>query len=70
MRVIDTEFYKISLDKKSYENILTLGILYKTFVGAKPLRVRFDKIDGFIKIYDRTRYLVLFGSGRYDEIYD
>ena len=28
-------------------------------MGVKPLHVRFDKMDGFIKIYDGTRYLVL-----------
>ena len=27
----------------------------------KPLRVRFDKIDGFIIFYAETRYLILFG---------
>ena len=27
----------------------------------KLLRIRFNKIDGFIKIYDGTRYMVLFG---------
>ena len=37
---------------------------------AKILRIRFDKIDGFIKSYDETRYLVLFGPKRCDEIYD
>ena len=37
---------------------------------AKILRLRFDKIDGFIKSYDETRYLALFGPKRYDEIYD
>ena len=36
---------------------------------AKPLRIRFDKINGFIKIYDEIRYLVLFGSEKYDCIY-
>ena len=35
----------------------------------KPLRIRFNKIDGFIRIYD-TRYLVLFGSEKYDFIYN
>ena len=39
-------------------------------MGAKPSRIRFDKIDGFIKIYDRTRYLISFDSERYDAIYD
>ena len=29
-------------------------------MGAKSLRIRFDKKDGFIKIYDGTRFLVLF----------
>ena len=23
----------------------------KTLIGAKPLRIRFDKVDGFIRIY-------------------
>ena len=39
-------------------------------MGRKPLRIRFNKKDGFIKIYDATRYLVLFGPERYDAIYD
>ena len=37
---------------------------------AKPLRIRFDEIDGFIKIYDGIRYLVLFASVLYNEIYN
>ena len=39
-------------------------ISYKAFMGAKPLQIRFDKIDGFIEIYDGTRYLVLFRPER------
>ena len=38
-------------------------------MGAKPLHIGFNKIDGFIKIYDGTRYLVLFGHERYDAIF-
>ena len=34
-------------------------------MGSKGLHIRFDEIDGFIKIYDGIRYLVLFGSGQY-----
>ena len=34
------------------------------------LSIRFDKIDGFIRVYDRTRYLILFGSQKYDYIYN
>ena len=44
--------------------------LCKTFIGAKPLYIRFEKIDGFIKIYDGTKYLILSGPERYDKIYD
>ena len=29
-------------------------------MGAKTLRIRFGKIDGFIKVYDGIRYLVIF----------
>ena len=32
--------------------------------------IRFDKRDEFIRIYDGTRYLTLFGSEKYDAIYD
>ena len=42
----------------------------KTFMGAKPLRIWLDEIDGFIKIFDGIRYLVLLASKRYDEIYN
>ena len=39
-------------------------------IGAKSLCIRLDKIDGFIGTYDGTRYLVLFGSEKYDVIYN
>ena len=74
MKVWDFNFNKSLLDKKWYEksceNILIYGILYKTYMSAKPLPIRFDKIDGFIKVYDVTRYLVLFGPERYDASYN
>ena len=37
----------------------------KTLIGPKPLRIIFDKIDRFIRIYDGTRYLTLFCSEKY-----
>ena len=39
-------------------------------IDAKPLCVRFEKKDGFIRVYDGARYLVLFGSEKYDFIYN
>ena len=40
------------------------------FNWSKSLRIKFDKIDGFIRIYDKTRYLVSFGPEKYDAIYN
>ena len=45
-------------------------ISYKTLIGSKPLHIRFDEIDGFIRIYDGGRYLTMFGSEKYDATYD
>ena len=65
MRIGNLHFDNISLNEKlwenSHENILIYGISYTAFMGKKPLRIRFDKIDVFIKIYYGTRYLILFG---------
>ena len=43
---------------------------YKNLIDVKPLRIRFDKMDGFIRIYHGNRYLVLFGLQKYDAIYN
>ena len=37
--------------------ILFYNILYKILIDSKPLRTRFDKIDGYIRVYDGARYL-------------
>ena len=45
-------------------------ISHKTLTGSKPLRIRFYKGDGFIRIFDGTRYLTFFSSEKYDAIYN
>ena len=46
-------------------------LFHTKFLWPKRLlRISFNKINGFIKIYDGTRYMVLFGPERYDEIYN
>ena len=70
IRVEDTDFDNILLEKKSFENILIYDISYKAFMGVKPLSIRFDEVYGVIKIYDGTRYLQLFGSWFYRRIDD
>ena len=39
-------------------------------MDAEPLRIWFEKIDGFVKTYGGIRYLVLFDSERYNAIYN
>ena len=61
----------ILIYEKSFGNILIYEILYKTLISPNPLCIiRFNKIDGFIRIYDRTRYLALLGPEKYDAVYN
>ena len=53
-----------------YENILIYDISCKTFIGSKPLRITYSKVDGFIRVYVGSRYFVLFDPEEYDAIYN
>ena len=70
IKLEDFDFDNILIDEKSDANILIYEISCKTLIVSKPLRIRFDKIDGFIRIYDGTRYLTLFGFENCDAIYN
>ena len=59
----------ILIYEKSYQSILDYNILCKNLIGAKPLHIRLDKMDGFIRVFDGTRYLVLFECEKYDFIH-
>ena len=55
MRDTDVYFGDILLDEKSYktyQNISIYDISYKTFMGLILLHIKFNRVDGFIKIYD------------------
>ena len=58
------------IDKKSCKNILVYNISNKTLIDGKPLPIRFNKINGFIGVYDETRYFLLFGNEKYGFIYN
>ena len=45
----DFDLDDILIDEKSYRNILVYNTSYKTVIGAKPLHIRFDKIDGLLE---------------------
>ena len=57
----------ILLDEKSYKDTLVYNILYKNYMDAKPLHIRFNKVDGIIKVCNEVRYLELLSS--YNEVY-
>ena len=50
----DFGFNNFLLDKKN----LIYDISWKTLIGTKPLRNRFNKVNRFIRVYDGNRYLV------------
>ena len=50
--------------------MLAYDISYITLIGAKPVRIRFNKVNEFVRFYDWSRYLVLFGDEKYDFIYN
>ena len=43
-------------------------MIFRTLFVPKPLRIRLDEIVEFIRIFDRTRYSVLFCPEKYDTI--
>ena len=63
IKIEDFDLDNTLIDEKSYENMLVYNISYKSLTDCKPLRIRFDEIDGFITVYDGTRYLINVKSG-------
>ena len=53
IKIKDFNLDNILIDEKSYENILVYNISYKNLTAGN-LRIRFDEIDGFIRVYDGT----------------
>ena len=68
IKIENLDLDNILIDEKPNDKILVYLISYINLI-AKPLRIRFDKIDGFIRVYNEIRYLVLFGSEKYDSVY-
>ena len=53
------------IDEKAHYDVS-----YKTLIAGKPLRIKFSKKDKFFGSFDETRYLELFGSEKYDTVYN
>ena len=50
IKIEDFDFNNALWDEKSYVNILIDDIWQKTLIGARPLCIRFDKIDGIFRV--------------------
>ena len=44
--------------------------MISNLIDPKPLHCRFNKRDGFIRIYGGTKYLTSFNCEKYEAIYD
>ena len=64
------DFYFDVLINENHAKMFWLITFHATLIDAKPLRIRFDQVDGFIKDYNGTRYIVLFGLEERDVIYN
>ena len=61
IKIKEFDLNNISINKKSYKNILFYNISYKSLIDFQPFHIRFKKIDEFIR--------ALFRSEKYDSIY-
>ena len=48
----------------------SMTLCTKLLIDAKLLHITFGKVNGFIRDYDGTKYLVLFKLEKHDAIYD
>ena len=69
--IIKTECFDFdNIGRKLTHKILVRDNSYKVLIVAKPLRIKIDKVDRFIIVFDETRNLVLFRSEKDDLIYN
>ena len=60
----------ILLDKRSYEYFDLSHCIWK-YIRCKIMLIIFAKVDGYIKKYDRTKYVLLFPSSeKYKAMFD
>ena len=58
IKLEDFNLDNISIDENPYKKILLYIISYKTLIRAKLMRIRFDRLNRFIRVYKGARYLV------------
>ena len=67
----DSYLVDILLVEKLYEYISFFDIPCKTSTGPKPLRIKFDKTNGFIRVRgEEFRHFLLSDDGLFDKMFD
>ena len=56
IEIKDFDFDNMLLDKNNAKNFLGYEISYKILIDAKLQRIRFDEVDGFIRVQGVIRY--------------
>ena len=70
IKIGDFDFDNILINKKLIQKYFVLWYYIQNLFSSKPLHIRFDEVDDIIRVYDGIRYLILFGSEKYDSIYN
>ena len=55
IKLEDFDLDNTLIHEKSHQNILIYDISYKTLVGPKPWRIRFDKTDGLLEFMKKLQ---------------
>ena len=69
IKIEDFHLNNYLIDENLYKNILVSNISYITLIGAKSLRVRYDKVHAFIRVCDENRFQY-FWRCKYDFIWN
>ena len=64
IRIVYFVVDNISMDEKSFGNILIHEFLYKNLIVTKPLLIITDKLNRFITAYDGSKHFLLLGSDK------
>ena len=69
IKIENSVFKNVLLDEKLYQNILIFDVVYKTLIVSWPLRITFNNVNGFVKLYGESKYLASFVSKKYNNIF-
>ena len=55
-KIIDFVLDNVLIDGKYDKNILVYNNSHKTLIDATPFHIKFNKVNGFIRVYDGNKF--------------